>query len=91
MLGGGVGLSVLGLTQINVAGSNSGTINNTTVTAILATGLVASLTSIPFFVASQKNKKRGMSLSIKTEKMQQLIHSGYVNKLVPSLNFLIGL
>ncbi len=91
LLGGGVGISVLGLTQINVAGSNSGTVNNTTGTAILATGVVASLTSIPFFVASQKNKKKALSLSFKTEKMQQLIHAGYVNKYVPSLNFTIGL
>jgi hypothetical protein len=91
LLGGGIGVSVIGLTQINVAGSDNGSVNNTPGTVLLATGLAASLTSIPLFIASQKNKKRAVSVSFKHEKMQQLINSGYVTKHVPSLNLSIGL
>lgn len=91
LLGGGIGVSVIGLTQINVAGSDNGSVNNTPGTVLLATGLAASLTSIPFFISSQKNKKRALALSIKTEKMLQLTKNNYAYMPVSSLTLKIKL
>ncbi len=91
LLGGGIGVSVIGLTQINVAGSDNVSVNNTPGTVLLATGLAASLTSIPLFIASQKNKKKALALSIKTENMQLLSKNNFTGITVTSLTLNIKL
>lgn len=58
LAGAGAGTLILGLTRINVAGSNSGTVNNTTGYVLLATGFAAGISSIPLFAASKRNKKK---------------------------------
>ena len=87
LLGGG---SVLVVTGVLL--SNNASLDNLGTTAGVAiAGGVAVLGSIPLFLASGKNKRKGMSLSFKTEKMQQLNKTGFVYKPVPSLSLTVHL
>jgi len=54
-------------------------------------GTVVMISSIPFFIASSKNKKKAMSISFKNESAPQLMKTNFVYKPVPSLTFKIGL
>ncbi len=57
-----------------------------------AFGLAGSLSmigSIPFFVASRKNKKRGMRLSLINEKIPRIQKSSFVYRSVPSVSLTI--
>ena len=57
-----------------------------TIAWILAgTGVTVSLSSIPFFISSGKNKRRAMSLSLKMEQVPQLQIASLVNKPNPSV------
>lgn len=62
-LGGGVLTSFIGLTQINLAGSADGDVNNTPGTVLFFTGLASTIISIPLFSASKKNKKKAANVS----------------------------
>ena len=62
MLAGGTTVGLIGLSQINLAGSD-GDINNTPGTVMFFTGLGSAITSIPLFSASSRNKKRAMKIS----------------------------
>jgi hypothetical protein len=71
LAGGGVGMAVIAYASYNIGdvaniieGDNS-SIN--TKGAILIIGGVTALSSIPFFIASGKTKRKGMSLSFKNE------------------------
>jgi len=66
LLGGGVATSIIGLSQINLAGSDE-QINNTPGTILFFTGLAATITSIPFFSASKKNRKKAVAVSSNIE------------------------
>jgi cytochrome bd-type quinol oxidase subunit 2 len=59
--------SFVGLSQINLAGSIDGEVNNTPGTTLFFTGLAATITSILFFSASKRNKKKSISVSYKNE------------------------
>lgn len=81
---GGAGTLILGLTRINVAGSNSGTVNNTTGYVLLATGFAAGIGSIPLFTASKRNKKKAMSFSFENNISPHLQKSLVAYKMQPS-------
>ena len=55
------------------------------------TGVTSMLGSIPFFIASRKNKKRAMSVSFKNQTVPQLQKSSFVYKAIPALSFKISL
>ena len=90
LLGGGVTVGLIGLTKINLAGSD-GDINNGPGTALFVTGTVAALSSIPFFSASKRNKRKAMSMSFKNQTIPQLQNNGFVYRTIPSLNLKITL
>lgn len=54
-------------------------------------GAVCMVGSIPFFIASAKNKRKALSMSFKNEMIPQRQNDGLVNRLVPSLSLKIGL
>ena len=60
-------------------------------TALGLTGVVSVLGSIPFFIASGKNKRRAMNLSFRNERAPQVERSSFVYRTVPSLNLKINL
>lgn len=90
LLGGGVTVGLIGLTKINLAGSD-GDINNGPGTALFVTGTVAALSSIPFFSASKRNKRKAMNMSFKNQMVPKLQNSGFVYRSVPSLNLKFSL
>jgi hypothetical protein len=57
----------------------------------LVIGGVTALSSIPFFIAAGRNKRKGMSLSLKNETAPQLQKNIFVYKPVPSLTLKINL
>lgn len=54
-------------------------------------GCIVSLSSIPFFISSGKNKKKAMSMSFKMEQVPQLQITSLVNKPIPSLSVSLSL
>lgn len=54
-------------------------------------GCIVSLSSIPFFISSGKNKRKAMSLSFKMEQVPQLQNASLVNKSIPSVSLKIRL
>jgi hypothetical protein len=59
--------------------------------ALILAGGVAMLGSIPFFIASRKNKERAMQVSFKNEMALQLQKGSMFHKSIPSVNFKIRL
>jgi hypothetical protein len=55
------------------------------------TGAAAILGSIPLFIASSRNKRKGMSLSFKNETILQLQKNSFVYSSIPSLTLKISL
>ena len=55
------------------------------------TGIAAMAGSIPLFIASRRNKMKGMSLSLKNETVPQLQKISFTNRPVPSLALKISL
>ncbi len=91
LLGGGTTVGFIGLTQLNLAGSDNGEVNNTPGTVMFIVGGVAALTSISFFSASKKNKRKAISMSFKNQMIPQLQTNGIVYRAIPSFNAIIGL
>jgi hypothetical protein len=58
---------------------------------LLITGSVFMLSSIPLFMAANKNKKKAMSLTIKNEKALQLHKQKFVYKSIPSISLKVAL
>jgi hypothetical protein len=58
---------------------------------LVVVGTVATLSSIPLFIASHRNKKKSMSLSFKNETAPQIQKSSFVYRSVPSLTLKISL
>jgi len=85
MLAGGMTIGFIGLTQINLAGSD-GDINNTPGTIMFFTGVASSLASIPFFIASSKNKKKAMSVSLKNELISRIHEKRSFDYSIPSIS-----
>jgi hypothetical protein len=59
--------------------------------ALTYTGLVIMAGSIPFFIASSKNRKKAMSMSFKNQRILQLQNAGFVYRAIPSVNLKISL
>lgn len=57
----------------------------------MAAGLLAIPASIPFFIAAGRNKKKGMSLSIRNETAPRLQNSSFIYRAVPSVTLKIHL
>ncbi|MBC7875015.1 MAG: hypothetical protein H7Y01_13515 [Ferruginibacter sp.] len=57
----------------------------------VAIGGAMMVSSVPLFIASGRNKRKGMSLSFKNEPAFQIQNNGFVNQPVPSLTFTIRL
>ena len=60
-------------------------------TIFLVTGLAAIATSIPFFIASGKNKKRAAAVSFKNEPIPLIYKNSMAYGSIPSLNLKIKL
>jgi hypothetical protein len=60
-------------------------------TAFMITGLAAIGGSIPLFIAAGRNKRKGMELSFKNERIPQLRNNNFVYSSIPSLSFKISL
>lgn len=58
---------------------------------LLSIGTISVLCSIPFSISSNRNKKKGLSFSIKNEKVSMVKNGGFVNRAVPSLTLKIML
>jgi len=58
---------------------------------VIISGLVVSAVSIPFFISSHINKKKGMAVSIKSKALPQVNNGSFVYKQIPSINFKINL
>jgi hypothetical protein len=54
-------------------------------------GFLATIGSIPLFIASGKNKRKGMNLSFKNETAPQILKSSFVYRHIPSLILKINL
>lgn len=58
---------------------------------LMTVGLVAALTSIPFFIASSKNKKKAMSMSFNNQSLPLMHGNNVVYHAIPSLKLKISL
>ena len=56
-----------------------------------STGIIFMLASIPFFIASSKNKKKAASVSINNEKIKTLQKTSFAYKFVPAVRLTIRL
>ena len=56
-------------------------------------GFVSMLSSIPFFIASHRNKTKAkaVSVSFRMENVRVIQHSGFVSQSIPSLNLKLSL
>ena len=95
LVGTGVGFVVAAVASTGVddvansiGGDNSGVNRGVTLFII---GGITTLSSIPLFLASHRNKKRGMSLSFKNEMAPQIHKGSFAYRSVPSLTLKIGL
>ncbi|HET6721394.1 MAG TPA: hypothetical protein VFH07_01535, partial [Chitinophagaceae bacterium] len=57
----------------------------------LVGGLVTLGASVPLFIASAKNRKKAMSLTLKNETTQQFLNTRVKNRNIPSLNLKLNL
>jgi len=90
LLGGGaIALALAGMDADVCVGP--GCTRNSFPAAAVGIGAVCIAGSIPFFIASAKNKRRAISLSFKNETIQYLQKSSFVNRSVPSLSLKINL
>ena len=86
LLGGGSALVVTGILL-----ANNATIDNLgTGAGVAIAGGVVMLGSIPLFLASGRNKKKGMRLSFKNETAPQLLKGSFVYRPVPSVSLKIS-
>ena len=89
-----VGTAVLAGTMISEATSvcfGGGCPKKSFPVVLVGLGGTAVVSSIPFFIASSRNKKKAMSLSFKNETTPQLQKDGFTNRPVPSLTLKINL
>ena len=87
LLGGGA--IVFALTGLNSEGPIGQKTTFHAVPGVLGAAMMVS--SIPLFIASGRNKKKGMSLSFKNEITPQIQKNSFVNRSVPSLTLKISL
>ena len=86
LLGGGI-LS-FGVGFATIGGKQTHSIDNG---IIIIAGTGAMFTSIPFFISASKNKKKAMSMSLKSQLVPQFQGTGFTYTPLPSLNLKIAL
>ena len=59
--------------------------------ALVVTGVVAMLGSIPFFISSSGNRRKAMRVTFKNEKTSILYQNTIVTRTIPALSFRITL
>jgi hypothetical protein len=101
LLGGGIALTVTGMIIYSNAYTTAvendpwyfGTDANPTGAVMATVGILSSLGSIPLFIASGKNKKRGMAIStgFKMERASVVQGTIMAKKSYPALSLKIGL
>ncbi|HEY6063689.1 MAG TPA: hypothetical protein VIV35_08780 [Chitinophagaceae bacterium] len=89
LLGGGA--AVLTITGLSNVGLDFGSPKNSSVAVPVGIAAICMVSSIPFFIAGAKNKRRAMSMSFKNETAPQLYKGSFTNPLVPSLSLKISL
>lgn len=96
MLGGGASLMIIGIASVSaedagnyIFGGDQSGFNTGMV--IFYAGVISAGGSIPLFLASGRNKRKGMSLSFKSETAPQIQKNSFVYRPVPSLSIKIGL
>jgi hypothetical protein len=87
-MGGGLGLTVLGLTADN---ENSGNVDNTGKIVALVSGITAICIGTTFFINSANNKKKAEGLSFRMEKAPVIRQGGFVYHTYPALSFRLNL
>jgi hypothetical protein len=87
LLGSGAAIAATGgIIQLNHENKRAGGFDfDFTGATIAIIGGVVCLSSVPFFISSSVNKNKGMNLSLKIEKTQQIQKSSFVYRTVPSL------
>ena len=97
LLGGGGTFIVTGIiipkgdiTHVDPAGGKSYK-NDGIKSVFTQTGALAMLGSIPFFIASGKNKRKAMSLSLKNETVPQIFKQSIISLSLPSLTLKLNL
>ena len=65
--------------------------NDGVIAAFFVAGTLSMLGSIPFFIASGKNKRRAASLSFNNMMSPQIKNSSMVNKPIPAVSLKINL
>ena len=58
---------------------------------VFTTGILAGLGSIPLFIASSRNRRKAMTLSLKNEQFQSLKNSSLVYRPMPAVSLKINL
>ena len=103
MLGGGAALVLIGViipqgestgVQFDLYSpslSSEGHKNDDIKTAFAFAGVLSTLGSIPFFIASGKNKRKAASLSFNNMRTQQMKNSGVVYKSIPAISLKFNL
>jgi hypothetical protein len=91
LLAGGTTVGFIGLTKFNFAGSEDPEFSNTPATVMFFSGIAVAITSIPFFNASKKNKRRAAAISIKNQFVPNIQSSGLVYKPTPCLVMRVNL
>ena len=89
LLGGGA--AVLTITALSDDGYIFGGPKNSSPVVPVGIAAVCMVSSIPFFIASAKNKRRAMAMSFKNETVPQLQKGSLLNRSVPSLTLKISL
>ncbi len=88
----GGGIAVVSITALSNVGLDFGsTEKSASPVAPLTIAGVLMVSSIPVFIASHKNKKKAMSLSLNNETAPQIQKNRFVNRSVPSLTLKISL
>ena len=59
--------------------------------ALIVGGIALDITSIPFFIASSKNKQRALTVTLRNEPVPTLVHGGVLPARMPSINLIVKL
>lgn len=89
MIGGGAAFILIGDL---IGNSKESTFGEAGAGAIIAgIGAISIIGSVPLFIASARNKRKGLSVSFKNESAPKLLNSSFVYKSIPSLTLQISL
>lgn len=87
----GGGGAVLLITVLSNVGLDWGGPKKSFPAATVGIGALCMASSIPFFIASSKNKRKAISMAFKNETIPRLQNGSFINKPVPSLSLKISL